>query len=169
MKFHKLQYSLSTRKVFYGLHQHHDHLGFICTYILSLSSLNVLKVVFMNLFYPDVWEKIFCYLSISIADGILPCLARDHGWSHVHDHLLHVYLISQWGTPIPSWEPERVEVPVQSHGHLLPVRLICRWDYSHTWLGTWTSKGTCVNLTTNYIYVLFVDGIPPILGWYLDK
>ena len=26
--------------------------------------------------------------------------------------------------------------------HLLPIRLICRWDFSHTWLRTWTSRGT---------------------------
>ena len=44
----------SLPKVLFGLHQHHDHLGFIYTSILSPSSLNVLKVVFMNLFYPDV-------------------------------------------------------------------------------------------------------------------
>ena len=70
--------------------------------ILSLSSVNLLKVVFMNLFYPDVWENLSCYLSISTTDGILPHLDRDIGWENVYKHLLHVCLIYWWGTPIPG-------------------------------------------------------------------
>ena len=139
--------------------------GFICTSILSPSSLNVLKVVIKNLFYPDVWEGIFYYLSVSSTNGILPYLARDPGWAHMHDHLLPVRLICRWGTPIPGWEPKRVEVPVQSHVHLLHVLLICQWDFSHTWLSTWTSRGTCVNPTIYYLSVSSAYGISPIPGW----
>ena len=162
---YKLQHSFSTRKVLFGRYQHHDHLGFIYTSILSLSSINVLKVVFMNLFYPDVWEKISCtYLSL-LPMEYFQCLARDPGWANVYDHLLPVRLIYRWGTPIPGWEPERVEVPVQSDGHLLPVQLIYQLDFSHTWMITWTSKGTYVNPTIYYPSISSIDGISPIPGW----
>ena len=90
---------------------------------------------------------------------------RDLGWAHVHDHLLHVRLICWWGTPIPGWEPKRVEVLVQSHDHLLHVCLICQWDFSHTWMSTWTSRGTCVNQTIYYMIVSSTYGIYPIHCW----
>ena len=114
-------------------------------------------------------RKIFCYLSVSTTDGILPYLARNPGWAHMHNRVLHVRLICRWGTPIPGWEPQWVEVPVQSHDHLLHVWLICRWDYSHTWLSTWTSRGTCVNPTIYYLSVSSADGIPPIPSWDLGR
>ena len=61
---------------------------------------------------------------------------RDPGWEHMHDHLLPIHLIYWWGTLILGWELEQVEVLVQSHSHLIHVRLICWLDFSHTWLST---------------------------------
>ena len=95
--------------------------------------------VFMNQFYQDVWEKIFCYLSISTVDGKLPYLA--------------------WG----SWTSQCVWPSTTCSSHLL-------MGYSHTWLRTWMSRGTCAIVRPSATCPTNLPrGFLPYLAQYMDE
>ena len=54
--------------------------------------------------------------------------------------------------------------------YLLPICLICRWDFSHTWLRTWTNRGTFATTRSSTPFLNHLStGFLPYLAEHLDK